>query len=306
MLVDNKKAQESAQHFVEQATDASLKGRSLWQDARRRFFRNKAAVASLLVLLLIVLFITFAPMMMPFTYEDTDWNMMSMPPDVESMHYFGTDASGRDMLVRIAIGGRISLMVGVAGALIAVVIGTIYGAISGYLGGKVDMVMMRLIEILGSFPFMFFVILLVTFFGQNIFLIFVAIGMIAWLSLARIVRGQTLSLKNKEFVEAAIVCGVPRRQIIWKHIVPNVLGIVVVYASLEVPSLILFESFLSFLGLGTQEPMSSWGALLSDGAAQMETSPWLLAFPAFFLCLTLFCFNFIGDGLRDAFDPKDK
>lgn len=306
MLVDNKKMQESAQQVIEQANDASLKGRSLWQDARRRFFRNKAAVTSLLILVLVVLFITFAPMMMPFSYEDTDWNMMSIPPDFESLHYFGTDSSGRDMLVRIAIGGRISLMVGIAGALIAVVIGTIYGAISGYLGGKVDMVMMRLIEILGSFPFMFFVILLVTFFGQNIFLIFVAIGMIAWLSLARIVRGQTLSLKNKEFVEAAIVCGVPRRQIIWKHIVPNVLGIVVVYASLEVPSLILFESFLSFLGLGTQEPMSSWGALLSDGAAQMETAPWLLAFPAFFLCLTLFCFNFIGDGLRDAFDPKDK
>ncbi|HDL5698466.1 TPA: oligopeptide ABC transporter permease OppC [Mannheimia haemolytica] len=285
---------------------STIQGRSLWQDARRRFFRNKAAVASLIILCCIILFITFAPMLMPFSYEDTDWNMMGIAPDFESQHYFGTDSSGRDLLVRVAIGGRISLMVGIAGALIAVLIGTIYGAISGYFGGKVDMVMMRFLEILSSFPFMFFVILLVTFFGQNIFLIFVAIGMVAWLNLARIVRGQTLSLKNKEFVEAAIVCGVSRRQIIWRHIVPNVLGLVVVYASLEVPSLILFESFLSFLGLGTQEPMSSWGALLSDGAAQMETSPWLLAFPAFFLCLTLFCFNFIGDGLRDALDPKDK
>ena len=285
---------------------STIQGRSLWQDARRRFFRNKAAVASLIILLCILLFITFAPMLMPFSYEDTDWNMMGMAPDFESQHYFGTDSSGRDLLVRVAIGGRISLMVGIAGALIAVLIGTIYGAISGYFGGKVDMVMMRFLEILSSFPFMFFVILLVTFFGQNIFLIFIAIGMVAWLNLARIVRGQTLSLKNKEFVEAASVCGVSRRQIIWRHIVPNVLGLVVVYASLEVPSLILFESFLSFLGLGTQEPMSSWGALLSDGAAQMETSPWLLAFPAFFLCLTLFCFNFIGDGLRDALDPKDK
>ncbi|STY63588.1 oligopeptide ABC transporter permease OppC [Mannheimia haemolytica] len=285
---------------------STIQGRSLWQDARRRFFRNKAAVASLIILLCILLFITFTPMLMPFSYEDTDWNMMGMAPDFESQHYFGTDSSGRDLLVRVAIGGRISLMVGIAGALIAVLIGTIYGAISGYFGGKVDMVMMRFLEILSSFPFMFFVILLVTFFGQNIFLIFIAIGMVAWLNLARIVRGQTLSLKNKEFVEAAIVCGVSRRQIIWRHIVPNVLGLVVVYASLEVPSLILFESFLSFLGLGTQEPMSSWGALLSDGAAQMETSPWLLAFPAFFLCLTLFCFNFIGDGLRDALDPKDK
>lgn len=285
---------------------ATVQGRSLWQDARRRFFRNKAAVASLTILCCILLFITFAPMLMPFSYEDTDWNMMGIAPDFASQHYFGTDSSGRDLLVRVAIGGRISLMVGIAGALIAVIIGTIYGAISGYLGGKVDMVMMRFLEILSSFPFMFFVILLVTFFGQNIFLIFIAIGMVAWLNLARIVRGQTLSLKNKEFVEAAIVCGVSRRQIIWRHIVPNVLGLVVVYASLEVPALILFESFLSFLGLGTQEPMSSWGALLSDGAAQMETSPWLLAFPAFFLCLTLFCFNFIGDGLRDALNPKDK
>ena len=305
-MLNNKKNQEFAEKLAEQNADLILEGRSLWQDARRRFFRNKAAVASLIILFFVVLFITFAPMLMPFSYEDTDWNMMSAAPDMESGHYFGTDASGRDLLVRIAMGGRISLMVGIAGALIAVVIGTIYGAISGYVGGKVDMVMMRLLEILGSFPFMFFVILLVTFFGQNILLIFVAIGMIAWLSLARIVRGQTLSLKNKEFIEAAIVCGVPKRQIIWKHIIPNVLGIVVVYASLEVPSLILFESFLSFLGLGTQEPMSSWGALLSDGAAQMETSPWLLAFPAFFLCLTLFCFNFIGDGLRDALDPKDR
>lgn len=305
-MLSAKKNQELADKLVQQSTEAALEGRSLWQDARRRFFRNKAAVASLIILFFIVLFISFAPMLMPFAFDETDWNMMSAPPSIESQHYLGTDASGRDLLVRIAMGGRISLMVGIAGAIIAVIIGTIYGAISGYVGGKVDMVMMRLIEILGSFPFMFFVILLVTFFGQQILLIFVAIGMIAWLSLARIVRGQTLSLKNKEFIEAAIVCGVPRRQIIWKHIIPNVLGIVVVYASLEVPSLILFESFLSFLGLGTQEPMSSWGALLSDGAAQMETSPWLLAFPAFFLCLTLFCFNFIGDGLRDALDPKDK
>lgn len=296
------------QQFAEKMADENLalQGRSLWQDARRRFWQNKAAVASLITLGLIILFITFVPMLMPFSYDDTDWNMMSMPPDLESMHYFGTDSSGRDLMVRVAIGGRVSLLVGIAGALIAVVIGTIYGAVAGYLGGKIDSVMMRIIEILASFPFMFFVILLVTFFGQNILLIFVAIGMIAWLGLARIVRGQTLSLKNKEFIEAAIVCGVPRHQIILRHIIPNVMGIVVVYASLEVPSLILFESFLSFLGLGTQEPMSSWGALLSDGAAQMEISPWLLFFPAFFLCLTLFCFNFIGDGLRDALDPKDR
>lgn len=300
------KTQAMADTLQAQTLSAAVQGRSLWQDARRRFFRNKAAVGSLIILLLILLFISFAPMLMPFDFDDTDWGMMNAAPDWASGHYFGTDSAGRDLLVRVAMGGRISLMVGVAGAFIAVLVGTLYGAIAGYVGGKVDIVMMRFVEILSSLPFMFFVILLITLFGKNIFLIFIAIGMISWLSLARIVRGQTLSLKNKEFVEAAIVCGVPRRQIIYKHIIPNVLGIVVVYASLEVPALILFESFLSFLGLGTQEPMSSWGALLSDGAALMETSPWLLFFPAFFLCLTLFCFNFIGDGLRDALDPKDK
>ncbi|ESJ48169.1 oligopeptide ABC transporter permease OppC [Salmonella enterica subsp. enterica serovar Cubana str. CFSAN001083] len=210
------------------------------------------------------------------------------------------------MLVRVAIGGRISLMVGIAAALVAVIVGTLYGSLSGYLGGKIDSVMMRLLEILNSFPFMFFVILLVTFFGQNILLIFVAIGMVSWLDMARIVRGQTLSLKRKEFIEAAQVGGVSTASIVIRHIVPNVLGVVVVYASLLVPSMILFESFLSFLGLGTQEPLSSWGALLSDGANSMEVSPWLLLFPAGFLVVTLFCFNFIGDGLRDALDPKDR
>ncbi len=267
---------------------------------------NRAAVASLIVLALIALFVTLAPMLSQFSYFDTDWGMMSAPPDTESGHWFGTDSSGRDLLVRVAIGGRISLMVGVAAALVAVIVGTLYGSLSGYLGGKVDSVMMRLLEILNSFPFMFFVILLVTFFGQNILLIFVAIGMVSWLDMARIVRGQTLSLKRKEFIEAAQVGGVSTANIVVRHIVPNVLGVVVVYASLLVPSMILFESFLSFLGLGTQEPLSSWGALLSDGANSMEVSPWLLLFPAGFLVVTLFCFNFIGDGLRDALDPKDR
>ncbi|WP_080231704.1 oligopeptide ABC transporter permease OppC, partial [Salmonella enterica] len=279
---------------------------SLWQDARRRFMHNRAAVASLIVLLLIALFVTVAPMLSQFTYFDTDWGMMSSAPDMASGHYFGTDSSGRDLLVRVAIGGRISLMVGIAAALVAVIVGTLYGSLSGYLGGKIDSVMMRLLEILNSFPFMFFVILLVTFFGQNILLIFVAIGMVSWLDMARIVRGQTLSLKRKEFIEAAQVGGVSTASIVIRHIVPNVLGVVVVYASLLVPSMILFESFLSFLGLGTQEPLSSWGALLSDGANSMEVSPWLLLFPAGFLVVTLFCFNFIGDGLRDALDPKDR
>ncbi|RLM26873.1 peptide ABC transporter permease [Brenneria alni] len=283
-----------------------IEGRSLWQDARQRFIHNRAALTSLFVLGLITLFVIVAPLLSPFNYADTDWGMMSSAPDMASGHYFGTDSSGRDLLVRVAIGGRISLMVGVAAALVAVSVGTLYGALSGYLGGKVDSVMMRLLEILNSFPFMFFVILLVTFFGQNMLLIFVAIGMVSWLDMARIVRGQTLSLKRKEFIEAAIVSGVSTGGIVLRYIVPNVLGVVVVYASLLVPSMILFESFLSFLGLGTQEPLSSWGALLSDGANSMEVSSWLLFYPAAFLVVTLFCFNFIGDGLRDALDPKDR
>ncbi|SJZ51898.1 oligopeptide ABC transporter permease OppC [Pantoea eucalypti] len=299
----SKKNSEALDAFSEKL---EVEGRSLWQDARRRFIHNRAALISLLVLLVITLFVIFAPMLAQFTYDDTDWSMMSSPPDTTSGHWFGTDSSGRDILVRVAIGGRISLMVGVASALIAVIVGTLYGSIAGYLGGKTDSVMMRILEILNSFPFMFFVILLVTFFGRNILLIFAAIGMVSWLDMARIVRGQTLSLKRKEFIEAAHVGGVSTWKIVVRHIVPNVLGVVVVYASLLVPSMILFESFLSFLGLGTQEPLSSWGALLSDGANSMEVSPWLLLYPAGFLVVTLFCFNFIGDGLRDALDPKDR
>lgn len=299
----SKKNSEALDAFSEKL---EVEGRSLWQDARRRFIHNRAALISLLVLLLITLFVIFAPMFAQFTYDDTDWGMMSAAPDTTSGHWFGTDSSGRDLLVRVAIGGRISLMVGIASALIAVVVGTLYGSIAGYLGGKTDSVMMRILEILNSFPFMFFVILLVTFFGRNILLIFAAIGMVSWLDMARIVRGQTLGLKRKEFIEAAHVGGVSTGSIVLRHIVPNVLGVVVVYASLLVPSMILFESFLSFLGLGTQEPLSSWGALLSDGANSMEVSPWLLLFPAGFLVVTLFCFNFIGDGLRDALDPKDR
>ncbi|MFK8257109.1 oligopeptide ABC transporter permease OppC [Erwinia sp. AnSW2-5] len=298
-----KKNSEALDNFSEKL---EIEGRSLWQDARRRFIHNRAAVASLFVLLLVALFVIFAPMLSAFTYDDTDWAMMSAAPDMSSGHYMGTDSSGRDLLVRVAIGGRISLMVGIAAALVAVLLGTLYGTLAGYLGGRVDSLMMRVLEILNSFPFMFFVILLVTFFGQNILLIFVAIGMVSWLDMARIVRGQTLSLKRKEFIEAAEVGGVSTFNIVLRHIVPNVLGVVVVYASLLVPSMILFESFLSFLGLGTQEPLSSWGALLSDGANSMEVSPWLLLYPAGFLVITLFCFNFIGDGLRDALDPKDR
>ncbi|MGL6257939.1 oligopeptide ABC transporter permease OppC [Vibrio sp. WXL103] len=281
-----------------------IEGRSLWQDARIRFMRNKAAMASLIILIVMTLSVIFLPMIAPFGYAETDWYAIHSAPSLK--HWFGTDALGRDLYVRTLVGGRVSLMVGIMGALVAVVIGTLYGAASGFIGGKVDRVMMRILEILYAVPFMFLVIVLVTIFGRNIVLIFVAIGAIAWLDMARIVRGQTLSLRSKEFIEAAHVCGVSKWNIITRHIVPNVLGIVAVYSTLLIPSMILTESFLSFLGLGVQEPMTSWGALLQEGANTMEVAIWQLIFPALFMVVTLFCFNYVGDGLRDALDPKDR
>ncbi|MDK4526011.1 oligopeptide ABC transporter permease OppC [Kingella kingae] len=299
-------SKQQSQAISEMAQEAEIKGRSLWDDAWRRFKCNKAALISMLILLIIAAFVIVVPMIAPFGYADTDWGNMQAAPSFDNKHYLGTDSLGRDLLTRVAVGGRISLMVGLAGALIAVLVGTIYGAVSGYFGGKVDMLMMRFLEILNAFPFMFFVILLVTFFGRNLIFIFAAIGMVSWLDVARIVRGQTLGLKRKEFIEAAHVCGVSSKNIVMRHIVPNVLGVVVIYASLLVPSMILFESFLSFLGLGVQEPMTSWGAMLEEGAKTMQIAPWQLLVPSSFLVLTLFCFNFIGDGLRDALDPKDR
>ena len=208
--------------------------------------------------------------------------------------------------MRVMYGGRISLMVGLVATMVSVFIGVSYGAISGYLGGKTDAIMMRVVDVLYAMPFLFFVILLMVFFGRSILLIFIAIGAVNWLDIARIVRGQTLNIKGKEFVDAARAGGVSNTKIVFKHIVPNLLGLVVVYVALTVPQVILVESFLSFLGLGVQEPMTSWGALVNQGAKQMETSPWMLIFPGLFLATTLFCFNFIGDGLRDALDPRDR
>ncbi|WP_058119663.1 oligopeptide ABC transporter permease OppC [Photobacterium kishitanii] len=284
-----------------------IEGRSLWQDARSRFFRNKAAMVSLVILGLITLAVIFGPMASQYAFDDTDWYALHAAPSLGAEgHFFGTDSLGRDLYTRTLVGGRISLMVGLLGALVAVVIGTLYGAASGFIGGKTDRIMMRILEILYSIPFMFFVIVLVTFFGRNIMLIFIAIGAISWLDMARIVRGQTLSLRGKEFIEAAHVCGVSRWRIITRHIVPNVLGIVAVYSTLLVPAMILTESFLSFLGLGVQEPMTSWGALLHEGSQTMEVAIWQLLFPAGFMVITLFCFNYVGDGLRDALDPKDR
>lgn len=300
-MLTKKENLEAIESFSE---NLEIEGRSLWQDARLRFMRNKAAMISLCILTVMTLAVIFLPMFSQYAYDDTDWYALHEAPS--AAHLFGTDSLGRDLFVRTLVGGRISLMVGILGALVAVLIGTLYGATSGFVGGKVDRVMMRFIEILYAVPFMFLVIVLVTFFGRNIVLIFVAIGAIAWLDMARIVRGQTLSLRSKEFIEAAHVCGVSKWGIITRHIVPNVLGIVAVYSTLLIPSMILTESFLSFLGLGVQEPMTSWGALLQEGSQTMEVAIWQLTFPALFMVVTLFCFNYVGDGLRDALDPKDR
>jgi len=261
---------------------------------------------SLAVLLLIALVCIFGPMFSPWELDAVDWDNMGTPPDLQSTHYFGTDENGRDMFVRTLQGGRISLMVGLLATAVSFVIGILYGAIAGYSGGKTDALMMRFVDVLYALPFMFFVILLTVYFGRSIWLIFIAIGAVEWLTMARIVRGQALSLKQRSFVEAARVTGASHFSIIRRHIIPNTLGPVIVYATLTVPQVILFESFLSFLGLGVQEPMTSWGVLIAEGSPQMESAPWLLLFPAIMLATTLFCLNFIGDGLRDALDPKDR
>ncbi len=293
-----------------QVTTASavtlIRGRSLWQDALRRLMRNRAATTSMLLLALIVILAVIGPYLNPNTFDSLDWEYFGSAPTLAGGHWFGTDPVGRDLFVRTLYGARISLMVGIVATGVALLIGVTYGSIAGYVGGKVDEIMMRIVDVIYSLPFMFFVILLMVVFGKNILLIFVAIGAVEWLTMARIVRGQTLSLKRREFIEAARASGVSDVQIILTHIVPNVLGPVIVYVTLTIPQVILAESFLSFLGLGVQEPMTSWGVLIADGAAQMEVAPWLLLFPGAFLGVTLFCFNFIGDGLRDALDPRDR
>jgi len=290
----------------------AVAGRSLWSDARRRFGHNKAAVVSLVILTFIVLFSFVGPYFAVWSNEEIDWNVMGSAatmgtPSFETGHFFGTDDLGRDIFSRVAQGTQISLMVGVVGAFIAVLVGTLYGAVSGYIGGRTDQVMMRIVDILMAIPFMFVLILMLVVFGRSIGMLFIGIGLLAWLDMSRIVRGQTLTIKNKEFIEAARATGVTNFKIIIRHIVPNLLGVVAVYATLLVPGMILTESFISFLGLGVQEPNTSWGALISEGAGTIRyDTEWQLLFPLAFFVTSLFCFYFIGDGLRDALDPKDR
>jgi oligopeptide transport system permease protein len=368
-------------------TDGSLRGRSLWQDAVARLVRNRAAMASIVVLALVTLAAVFGPLLAPHPYDRVYAEYVRVPaslepypradtilPEVEDalkrarvdlegvevgegvvrvavrardgeideriVRYLdrkdlfdgttigafspdrssavmtttiqqvrfllGTDGNGRDMLARILVATRVSLAIGVLATLVALVIGVAWGATAGYAGGRVDAVMMRIVDVLYSLPFVFFVIMLVVFFGRNFVLMFIAVGAIEWLDMARIVRGQTIALKRREFVQAAEALGVSGRGILTRHIVPNTLGPVVIYMTLMVPRVIILESFLSFLGLGVQEPLTSLGVLIAEGSRNIEGTTWLLLWPAAMLALTLFSLNFIGDGLRDALDPKDR
>jgi oligopeptide transport system permease protein len=286
--------------------EASVRGRSPWMDAAARFVRNRAAVFSVCLLSFIVLACIVGPWMLPNAFDSSDWEAMSQPPIWKNFHWFGTDESGRDLLVRCLMGGRISLMVGLMATLSSATVGIVWGATAGFIGGRTDAFMMRVVDMMYAVPYLLIAILMITLLGRAFYLVVITITVFSWMTMARVVRGQTLSLRSKEFVEAARAMGVPTRTIIFRHIIPNLLGVVVIYTTVTVPSVILVESVLSFLGLGIQEPMTSWGVLIHDGTTVMEFSPWILLFPSALLCLTLYCFNFIGDGLRDALDPKDR
>jgi oligopeptide transport system permease protein len=288
-----------------QVMEKAVKGRSLWDDALRRLLRNWAAVSGMVVLTVLVLVAIIGPHLVPFSYDQINKNDVWAPP-LTAGHLLGADSLGRDLLARLLMGLRVSLAIGLVATLVSLAIGIAWGAVAGYVGGVLDEVMMRVVDVLYSLPFIFFVILLMVTFGSNIILIFIAIGAVEWLTMSRIVRGQTLGLKHKEFVEAARAAGLSQGGIISRHIIPNLLGPVVVYVTLTIPAVILAESFLSFLGLGVQPPMASLGTLIAGGAQDMELAPWLLIFPSLTMVVTLMSFNFIGDGLRDAIDPKDR
>ena len=278
------------------------KGSSLWHDAWLRLRKNKLALFGGSVLLFMVVVALLTPWIAPYSYEAQNLDLGASPPSLA--HWLGTDIFGRDVLTQIMYGGRISLAVGFIATAVALLIGVTWGAVAGYVGGRVDAVMMRLVDILYALPFMIFIVLLMVVFGRNILLLFLAIGAVEWLTMARIMRSQVQSLRQQEFVEAAVSVGLSPAAIIRKHVVPNALGPIIVYTTLTIPSVMLLEAFLSFLGLGIQPPATSWGLLISYGAETMEEYPWLLIFPGCALTLTLFSLNFLGDGLRDALDVR--
>lgn len=277
-------------------------GSSLWLDAWIKLRKNRLALFGLMVLIILCVLSLLTPWIAPYSYEEQDLMLGATPPS--ATHWLGTDIFGRDMLTRIMYGGRVSLMVGFIATAVALVIGILWGAIAGFVGGRVDAIMMRIVDIMYALPFMIFIVLLMVVFGRNILLLFIAIGAVEWLTMARIVRSQVMALRKQEFIEAAYSMGLSQWTIIRRHIIPNTLGPVIVYTTLTIPSVMLLEAFLSFLGLGIQPPQSSWGLLINYGVETMEEYPWLLIFPGITLSLTLFALNFLGDGLRDALDPR--
>jgi oligopeptide transport system permease protein len=277
-------------------------GGSLWSDGWIRLKKNKLAIVSSFILGLLCITAVLTPIIAPYGYEEQNLLLGAAPPSAS--HWLGTDVFGRDMLTRIMYGSRVSLAVGFIASGVAVFIGVLWGSLAGYSGGRTDAFMMRIVDILYALPFMIFIILLMVIFGRNLLLLFLAIGAVEWLTMARIVRGQVLTLKQQDFIEAAVSLGLSNWTIIRRHIIPNTLSPVIVYATLTIPSVMLLEAFLSFLGLGIQPPQSSWGLLISYGVETMEEYPWLIFFPGLFLSITLFSLNFLGDGLRDALDPR--
>ena len=277
----------------------------LWRDALHRLAGNRVALVSLAVLVLMIAAAIAGPWLLDYRQDEIDWSHMSVPPLSTGGHWLGTDRLGRDLLVRTLYGLRISMGIALLATLMSLAIGVSWGAIAGYLRGRTDSLMMRIVDVLYALPQVFFVIIMTVVFGRSPATLLIAIGAFGWLTMARIVRGQALALREREFVEAAIVGGAGTARIVARHIIPNLLGPVIVYATLTVPQVILVESFLSFLGIGIQEPLASLGNLIADGAADMESATWILAVPAASLVLLVFCFNFLGDGLRDALDPRD-
>jgi oligopeptide transport system permease protein len=278
---------------------------TLWRGAGQRLRANSAAVAAIWVLAILVALALAAPVLNPNSVEALDWSRVAYAPGMAHAHWFGTDRLGRDLFARTFEGARTSMTVGLVAGAVSLSLGLGFGAIAGYLGGRTDYLMMRIIEILSGLPLVFFVIFLTVILGRNGYVLYASVVAVSWLTMARIVRGQALSIRRREFIEAAVAGGAGPVRVIWKHVVPNVLGPVAVYATLMVPQIILFESFLSFLGLGTQEPHASLGTLIAEGAGEMEAAPWILLAPGIFLALLLVSLNVLGDGLRDAFDVRE-
>lgn len=282
--------------------EAVERGTSLWKDAWRRLRKNRLAVLGGAVTAVVLVISAIGPLFSPYGYDQQQRDLGAVGPSAQ--HWLGTDLLGRDLLTRVLHGGRVSLMVGVAATAVSLLIGVLYGALAGFTGGRTDAIMMRIVDILYALPFTITVIILMVYFGRSFVLLFVAIGAVEWLTMARIVRGQVMSLREKEFIEATVVMGLSKRRIILRHILPNVLGPVIVYTTLTIPNIMILEAFLSFLGLGVQPPMSSWGLLIKEGVEAMQPFWWMLVFPSVALSVTLFSLNFLGDGLRDALDPR--